>query len=254
MKQTYYLRFAIAGVLLLASSGLVACSNSTNQSTSIPTQSMGGETSKGSREQITDIASSQYSAVARIQSKTNSEEFGTGSFISPDTLMTNRHVLTALEKAEDTVVRVVTKDNKEIELPVKSFAIPDDESMDVGIVKLKEPISSNEQLQHIKPFALADEATIEKVKASQFIRTVGYPGDKELGSLWDSKGTITERDGNFLSFTAPIAGGSSGSPLFNDKNQVIGLANGSTMEGDKNPMSFGFLIDATIRDYITKHS
>ncbi|WP_303974577.1 serine protease [Streptococcus merionis] len=253
MKQKYYLRLVAASVLLFTGLSLAACSPKAEQPKKSSAQTTQTSKNKGSRKQITDIASSSYNGIALIQAKDNPEGFGTGSFISPDTLITNRHVLTAIEKAENAVVRTVDKNNKQIDLPVESFAIPEDESMDVGIVKLKEPITNNDQLKHIKPFDLASAETIDKVKADQTIRTVGYPGDKDYGTLWDSEGTITEKDGNFLSFTAPIAGGSSGSPLFNANNQLIGLSNAST--GDlKNPMSFGFLFDSKLSEFIAQHT
>ncbi|WP_165626472.1 trypsin-like serine peptidase [Streptococcus equi] len=254
MKQKFLLKSITVSTLMLTSfSLLIACSHEQNVSSSPSTQRTESKQNKGSRKQITDIASSQYNGIALIQAKDNKEGFGTGSFISSDTLITNRHVLTAIQKAENAVVRTVDKNNQQIDLPVKSFYVPEDESMDIGLVKLQEPITSNESLSHIKPFSLAKSNIISKIKTNQSIRTVGYPGDKDYGTLWDSQGVITERDGTFLSFNAPIAGGSSGSPLFNKDNQLIGLANASN-EDTKNPMSFGFIFDSKLRDYIIEYT
>lgn len=250
MKQKKYFRY-VAILLFLGS--LTACSSQNRQPSKTSAQSSQSKTSqkKGSRKQVMDIASSAYTGIALIQSKTNKTGFGTGSFITPDTLITNRHVLAAFKNAEEAVVRTVDENNQHIDLPIKSFAIPKDETMDVGIVKLQKPITSNDKLKHIKILKLADKKIVSKVKANQFIRTVGYPGDKTYGTMWDSQGTITEQEGNFLVFTAPIAGGSSGSPLFNANNQLIGLANAST-ENIKDQTSFGFLFNSKIRDFIDR--
>lgn len=239
-------------MLLIAGFNLIACTQKKEQGTNISTQIVKAGKNKGSRQQITDISSSRYSNIALIQSKMNKENFGTGSFISSDTLITNRHVLTGIEKSENAVVRTVDKDGQVVDLPVKSFAIPKDESMDVGIVKLQSPITSNTKLKHITPLTLADVNTTDNVKTSQFIRTVGYPGDKKYGTLWNSQGVIIKKDGGFLSFTAPFEAGASGSPLFNDKNQFIGLANAFT-DDSKNPMTFGFLFDSKIRQFIEQN-
>ncbi|MBF0778532.1 trypsin-like serine peptidase [Streptococcus cuniculi] len=253
MRRKTYFRPLSAGVILfVAGLTLMACSPEKEQNAVSSQSASATVKNKGSRTQIVDIAASQYRGIAIIQSKSYPDGFGTGSFISSDTLITNRHVLTAIENAEDAVIRVVDENNQFVDLPVKSFAIPNDESMDVGIVKLQSPITSSSDLKNIKPFVLADNKIIDKVKANQSIRTVGYPGDKDYGSLWNSQGTILEKDGNFLKFTAPIAGGSSGSPLFNEDNQLIGLSNAST-DDINNPMSFGFLFDSKIRDFIEKN-
>ncbi|WP_449463567.1 S1 family peptidase [Streptococcus suis] len=253
MKQNFSRSLIVASGLLLATSfTLVACTAQKEQTTSAPIQTTKGGTKKGERQQITDIASSQYNNIVLIQSKMSQENFGTGSFISPDTLITNRHVLTGIEKSEDAVVRTVDEDGQVVDLPVKSFAIPEDESMDVGIVKLQNPITSNAKLKHITPLTLADVTVTDSVKEGQFIRTVGYPGDKEYRTLWDSQGTIIGNDDGFLSFTAPFSRGASGSPLFNDKNQFIGLANAYT-DDPKNPITFGFLFDSKIRQFIERN-
>lgn len=242
--------------LLLSTSGLAlaACSTSkttepTNQSSQ---QSQAKETAENRRKQIKDIAASPYNGVALLQSKINKLGFGTAVFLSPDTLLTNRHVVVSFENAEEAVLRTVDQDGKQIDLPVKELIAPEDESMDVGIVKLKTPITENKNLSHIKIQKMASLETVNKTKVSDFIRAIGYPGDKEHGTLWDSQGTIQKIDGNFLTYNAPIASGSSGSPLFNKNDELIGLANAST-DDLKNPTSFRLLFDTTLRSFIDQH-
>lgn len=55
--------------------------------------------------------------------------------------------------------------------------------MDVGIVKLQAPITENKELSHIKIQKIASLETVNKTTISDFIRAVGYPGDKEHGTL-----------------------------------------------------------------------
>ncbi|MER0122571.1 serine protease [Streptococcus sp. ZJ93] len=252
MKPNRFCQLALVGVLL-STSGLymTACANNSTKTATQTTSSSKQETIS-SRTQIQDIAASTYNGIALVQSKTNAKSHGTGVFISPDTLLTNRHVVTGFEKAEAAVVRTVDQNGKQIDLPIKELIAPEDESMDIGIVKLQKPITSNKELSHLTIQKIASLDTTEKAKVSDFIRAVGYPGDKEHGTLWDSQGTIKEIDGNFLTYTAPIASGSSGSPLFNKNGDMIGLANASTDDLD-NPTSFGLLFDKTIRTFIEQY-
>ncbi|MTB64899.1 trypsin-like serine protease [Streptococcus sp. zg-86] len=252
MKPNRFCQLALVG-LLVSSSGLSLTGCSTSQTTAPSTQqAKTKETTKSHREQIKDIATSSYNGIALIQSIENAKGHGTGVFISPDTLLTNRHVVTGLAKADTAVVRTVDQQGKQVDLPIKEFIAPEDESMDIGIVKLQKPITSNKELSHLTIQKIASLDTTDKTKVSDFIRAVGYPGDKEHGTLWDSQGMIKEIDGNFLTYTAPIASGSSGSPLFNKNGDMIGIANAST-DDLENPTSFGLLFDKSIRAFIAKH-
>lgn len=61
-----------------------------DQQNSSSTEALLNQTNKGSRKQIKNIVASRYSNIAIIQSKLNQDNFDTGSFISPNTLITNR--------------------------------------------------------------------------------------------------------------------------------------------------------------------
>ncbi|MGT2799058.1 S1 family peptidase [Streptococcus marmotae] len=252
MKPNRFCQLALVG-LLVSTSGLFLTACSAKQTKPAPqTTTSSNKETISSRTQIQDIATSTYNGIALIQSIENAKGHGTGVFISPDTLLTNRHVVTGLAKADAAVVRTVDQQGKQVDLPIKEFIAPEDESMDVGIVKLQKPITSNKELSHLTIQKMASLDTTDKTKVSDFIRAVGYPGDKEPGTLWDSQGMIKEIDGNFLTYTAPIASGSSGSPLFNKNGDMIGIANASTEDLEK-PTSFGLLFDKSIRTFIAKH-
>lgn len=222
---------------------LVACGSKSDQLS---------EKTQGTRTEVKDIAKSRYSNTGMVYDKATPDNYGTVSFLNADTLITNRHVITGIENMKNAVVRVLDKNGKVVELPVKSSAIPKDETMDVGIVKLKEPISSKPELSHIKFLKMADEKTVESVKKGQLVRTVGYPGDKDFGTMWDSHGVLKDIDGNFLTYNAPITSGSSGSPLYDSQFNMIGLSNASA-DDPKNPTTFGFLFDKNVRAFVNKH-
>lgn len=229
--------------LLLLALVLIACEAKSDQLS---------DKTQGTRNQVTNIVKSPYTATGMVYDKDNPDNYGTASFLTPDTLITNRHVITGIDKMENAVVRVLDKNGKVVELPVKSSAIPEDETMDVGMVKLKEPITSNPSLSHIKLLKMADEKIVQAVKKGQPVRTVGYPGDKDFGTMWDSHGVLKDIDGNFLTFNAPITSGSSGSPIYDSQFNMIGLSNAST-DDPKKPTTYGFLFDKKVRDFVNKH-
>lgn len=146
-------------------------------------QSKTTETGEARRKQIKDIAASTYNGITLLHSKTDKKNSGTAVFISPDTLLTNRHVVTSFKTANETVLRTVNQQGEAVELPVKELIAPEEESMDVGIVKLQAPITENKELSHIKIQKIASLETVNKTTISDFIRAVGYPGDKEHGTL-----------------------------------------------------------------------
>ncbi|MGT2949898.1 hypothetical protein BU202_01060 [Streptococcus cuniculi] len=258
MKQNRLSQILVLGALLSAGGcALTGCATSKTttpapKSTQQATSKETTETAESRRKQITDIAASSYNGVALVKTTTDKPGFGTAVFITPDTLLTNRHVVVPFKNADEAAVQVMGTDGKPIDLPVKELIAPEDDSMDVGIIKLKTPITENKALNHIKIQKIASLETVNKTKVADFVRAVGYPGDKERGTLWDSHGTIKEIDGNFLTYDALIASGSSGSPLFNKDGELIGIANAST-DDTENPTSFGLLFDKTIRAFIAKH-
>lgn len=252
MKHHQLKHLLMLSILIPVSGLALAACSKTNTPPSATQQSKTTETGEARRKQIKDIAASTYNGIALLHSKTDKKNSGTAVFISPDTLLTNRHVVTSFKAANETVLRTVNQQGEAVELPVKELIAPEDESMDVGIVKLQEPITENKELSHIKIQKIASLETVNKTTISDFIRAVGYPGDKEHGTLWDSHGKIKDIDGNFITYTALITSGSSGSPLFNKNDELIGLANAST-DDLENPTSFGLLFDTAIRTFIHQH-
>lgn len=173
--------------------------------------------------------------------------FGTGSFITPDTLITNEHVIQDLKDIENKVV--IEIDGNPMHLEIKDLIFPKDQYMAIGIVKLEEPITNNKKLSHIKILKIADKENIEKTRVNDFVKVIGYLGYKTFGTLWISSGNIKELDKKFMSFNALISGGSSGSPIFNDNDEFIGLMNASNDNINK-PLSFGSLIYDEARKFI----
>ena len=67
------------------------------------------------------------------------------------------------------------------------------------------------------------------VSSNEPITVTGYPGDKPLATMWESSGKVKSNNDNILTYSASICG-NSGSPVFNDNNELIGLHYGEWKE------------------------
>ena len=58
------------------------------------------------------------------------------------------------------------------------------------------------------------ESRPTKYLLNDMVRTVGYPGDKPVGTAWETSGKITSVGPRKFSYMFDTAGGQSGSPVF----------------------------------------
>jgi tetratricopeptide (TPR) repeat protein len=154
-------------------------------------------------------------AIETFDSKGNSISRGSGFFIAPDRIITNRHVI---ERSNRVEVHLV--DGRKF--PVKGVLAVDGEG-DLAL------------LQVDLPAGLAAALTISKSvpQEGESIVVVGNPYGLE-GSV--SNGIVSAvREisgyGKIIQITAPISPGSSGSPVVNMYGQVIGVATLQAAEG-----------------------
>ncbi len=54
-------------------------------------------------------------------------------------------------------------------------------------------------------------------------------------------------------YNAVISGGNSGLPVFNEAGQVIGLTNACNDEEGENYVTYGFLLNDELYDFVQKH-
>lgn len=65
------------------------------------------------------------------------------------------------------------------------------------------------------------------------VTITGYPGDKELATMWESNGQIISNGDGDMTYDASTYGGNSGSGVFNSSNELIGIHYGG-VEGQSN--------------------
>ena len=70
------------------------------------------------------------------------------------------------------------------------------------------------------------------------IRVIGYPGGKPVATMWESQGPITVLN-DLIAYHLETSPGSSGSPVFNTNEEVIGVhASRSHNSPDRHAVAF----------------
>lgn len=170
------------------------------------------------RHQITDTTNGHYAPVTYIQVEAPTGTFiASGVVVGKDTLLTNKHVVDATHgdpHALKAFPSAINQDN----YPNGGFTAEQITKYsgegDLAIVKF----SPNEQNKHIgevvKPATMSNNA---ETQVNQNITVTGYPGDKPVATMWESKGKITYLKGEAMQYDLSTTGGNSGSPVFNEK-------------------------------------
>ncbi len=147
-------------------------------------------------------------AIETFDAKGEKLSRGSGFFVEPDRIVTNRHVIDGAFRAEIHSSTGAT-------FPVKGVLAVDAEG-DLALLKIDAPAA------HIRPLSLDRTSPQE----GESIVVIGNPFGLE-GSV--TNGIVSAvRDiptfGRIIQITAPISPGSSGSPVVNMQGQVIGVA------------------------------
>lgn len=200
------------------------------------------------RTEIQQVEDSEYQSIVRIDAP-GQEGHGTGFLIGDNKLLTNKHVAESFDKNK-MLVRVKNDSGKTFDYKVKEITSYPSEDVDLSIIEVSPNDDGQTIDDNIKHYEFASKEEIENVIEGDTVHTIGYPGDKEEGTLWNSEGKILMFGGNFLTYDAFISGGNSGSPLFNEDGKVIGLSNAGNDETEGNIVSFGFLLTDEIREFI----
>lgn len=137
---------------------------------------------------------------------------GSGFFIAEDRIVTNLHVIQGANRAE---LRLTSGATFEI-----AGVLADDEGHDLALLKVD--LSTNGSTLTIKPLRLAD--TIPK--EGERIAVIGSPRGLEQTVSEGIVSAVREIPGfgTIIQMTAAISPGSSGSPVFNMRGEVIAVA------------------------------
>jgi endonuclease G, mitochondrial len=173
-------------------------------------------------------------SVARISQ--GSTPLGTGFMVSPRLLLTNHHVLPEAARASGCVAEFayeVDNEGKELqavscELKPDAFFI-NDEPLDYALVALESTGAGDELSGFGRLKLIEDEG---KALVGEFVNVIQHPaGRRKQISIREN--LLTDITDNYLVYESDTLQGSSGSPLFNDQWEVIGLHHSGVCKKDE---------------------
>jgi V8-like Glu-specific endopeptidase len=195
-----------------------------------------------------DRGSTLASAVCRVHVGADSTELGTGFLAGNDLLLTNNHVL----KDEATALASTVEFNYQLSWngdiePTKTYPITGFEKTSAELDYTLVRIAANPG----RVFGYIDPNDHADVAVNDFVVVTQHPsgGPKQI-ALMDNK--VSAVFNNRLQYTTDTEPGSSGSPIFNTRWQLVGLHHaGSPVTGpDGNPVTAneGIQIQSLIDD------
>jgi endonuclease G len=166
--------------------------------------------------------------------------YGTGSLVSPALLLTNHHVLEDAEAARSSVIEFNYQDGADGN-PLLSAVYPldpdrfflADQERDFALVAIRAAAAE------LAPFGFNRLIEAEgKAIIGEFVTIVQHPrGEKKQIALRENK--IVDLPTAFLHYSADTEPGSSGSPVFNDQWEIVGLHHASVpTPGADDPRDF----------------
>lgn len=137
---------------------------------------------------------------------------GTGTLVSADGyILTARHIL---ENEYGTVAKKVAVHTPDGET-YTGYGVASDKERDLGVIKVE-----GSDLPH------CSLGNSEQLRILDYVLVVGYPYGTFSATEGRVSGILPEGQLPRLQFTAPIASGNSGGPIFNSEGEVVGVVAG----------------------------
>ncbi|MEO0621297.1 MAG: hypothetical protein AAFU49_09630 [Pseudomonadota bacterium] len=182
--------------------------------------------------------------------------FGTGWFVSDDTVLTAGHNILTPDGKFTELVEVIPGRNQSVE-PIgrtksnrKNCHVLDGwkqtrkKRFDFGAIKL--PTSLGAEADHFKPWIISDA----ELEEDWGFNTVGYPhSQSHFGSMWQDYGSLRKFDDHFLYHRFDTEAGQSGSPLY-AREDGVRSAVGVHVYGTPGLHNFAVRLTAELEDKI----
>lgn len=227
IRKTFFLLSIFISFISIG--GWTNVSGVENELISIEARKIVGE---DTREKVIDTTASPYSSIAYVQIHKSESSYskGTAFLVGNDTLLTAAHV--AVNFVNNPKYRhksFVAPGQNGTARPFGKFYIesvkinpnfnPDQNNRDsdIAIIKVK-PNGSGQSISSIVPKLTVFNASNDFVNAT----VVGYSGDKPK-EQWYATGKILQQQKLVAYYDTDTFGGNSGSPVFNEKNDIVAV-------------------------------
>ncbi|HAR4471247.1 TPA: serine protease [Staphylococcus aureus] len=194
---------------------------------------------------ITNTSISPYKGILRVGA-------ATGFVVGKNTILTNRHVVKDVQVGSTVLAHPNGENDTGGYYKVKKV-IPYAGSADLAIVQVEEDsvYPKNKKFsENTEILTLASEA-----KANERVAMVGYPAPyKNKHHMYQSTGTILSIVGNKLTSDVFSEGGNSGSPVFNNKNEVVGVQYGGDFGKSTKKESYAVYLTPEIKKFIADNT
>lgn len=167
---------------------------------------------------------------------------GTGFLVGPDVVLTNQHVLRGEQYSEDAVARFgVMLDAKEVEQPGRPFRVCEfldsspEEELDYALVRLEDqPLKGMLVDDDGSHLSLEDLVRIgkhrgyltlapDKIFEHERVNIIQHPDGDPMKVVMTHNYVVQDMSEARVQYLADTNGGSSGSPVFNEKWEVVAL-------------------------------
>lgn len=187
------------------------------------------------RTQVTNSFEAPYNTVVKVKGP----DFSASGFVSGrSTVITNRHVLNSIVREGMGNTKIILAKNnanpgtqKDLgTFRVRGYKLAPN-NIDLAILEIEPNENSQNIGEVVQPAKIKDangihQSWIENNPNNRF-SVVGYPGDKDLNTMWIGEGSllffIGREDPLKFYGNMPGAPGSSGSPVFDENNEVVGI-------------------------------
>ncbi len=163
---------------------------------------------KNDRTQITNTTSAHYQSITFAD--IGGTSIASGVVVGKNTVLTNKHVVDATN-GDASVLKFSPAANGNGNYPAGTFTATDYKvapgGEDLAVVTVGKNSKGQSIGDAVQAATIADTSSVKK---GDNITVTGYPGDKPIATLWESKGNVLSASGSDVSYDLSTYGGNSG--------------------------------------------
>lgn len=180
--------------------------------------------------QILDANQAPYRSVCFLY--INNSVRGSGVVIGKNAILTTREVASAAENGESINIKVnegrTSKNDYNGTFYGKEIKYSPD-NQDIAIVYL----NPNDKGKNIgDEDSIVNYISSSGIQEDALVKIIGYPVNKPFATMWETTGTVIGEKNEMIYYSGSAGNENLGSPVFNEKNELIGIYSSKTSKGE----------------------